>query len=133
MMRNDIAMTASNIPRVGFFEALRRGFSCRCPQCDGTHLYRSYLKTEATCGTCGAPLGEIRTDDIAPYFTILIVGHIIVPLVLWTEQIAAPPTWVHWLIWPPATAAGVFWFLPRIKGAVLGWMLWLGLRGDEQH
>jgi len=128
-MKDDIAITT----RVGLFQAIRRGFRRRCPQCGGSDIYRRYLKTEAACDACGAPLGDIRTDDIAPYFTIIIVGHIVVPLVLWTEQIAAPPDWVHWTLWPPITAFGVFWFLPRIKGSVLAWMLWLGLRGDEQH
>lgn len=119
--------------RINFLDAIKRGFSQRCPQCNGSALYGRYLKTRPTCDACGAAVGEIRTDDIAPYFTIMIVGHIIVPMVLWTEQFAAPPMWVHWLIWPPMTAFGVFWFLPRVKGAVLGWMLWLGMRGDEQH
>jgi uncharacterized protein (DUF983 family) len=126
-------MTTNDMPRIQLLEAVRRGFSCRCPRCNGTALYIRYLKTEPVCSTCGTALGEIRTDDIAPYFTILLVGHVIVPLLLGVQQFADPPVWVHWMIWPTLTLAGVFLLLPRIKGAVLGWMLWLGLRGDEQH
>lgn len=70
---------------------------------------------------------------MAPYFTILIIGHIVVPLVLFVEQLFVPPEWVHWLVWPPLTALAVLFALPRVKGAVLGWMWWLGIRGDEQH
>ncbi|MEX2615560.1 MAG: DUF983 domain-containing protein [Alphaproteobacteria bacterium] len=119
--------------RIDLRRAIRRGFACLCPKCGNSNLYRRYLKTETDCGSCGAPVGNIRTDDIAPYFTIMIVGHIVVPLLLGLEQVASPPGWVHWLIWPPVTIALTYWFLPRVKGSVLGWMLWLGMRGDEQH
>jgi len=126
-------MIASTPNPIVFSQAIKRGFAQRCPQCNGSALYGRYLKIRPTCDACGAAVGEIRTDDIAPYFTIMIVGHIIVPMVLWLEKFAAPPTWVHWMIWPLLTTACTFWFLPRVKGAVLGWMLWLGMRGDEQH
>ena len=119
--------------RINFIDAIKRGFAQRCPQCNGSALYGRYLKTRPACDACGAAVGEIRTDDIAPYFTIMIVGHIIVPMVLWLEQMATPPTWVHWAVWPPLTTALVFRFLPRVKGALLGCMLWLGKRGDQQH
>ena len=34
---------------------------------------------------CGEALGHIRADDLPPYATILLVGHLIVPLVLWVD------------------------------------------------
>ncbi len=123
----------TNVVRVALTRAVGRGFSCRCPRCGGGNIFARYLKPAATCSQCSEPYGEIRTDDIAPYFTILVVGHLIVPLVLMVEQMYAPPTWVHWSVWPPLTLLCTFLFLPRIKGAVMGWMWWLGIRGDEQH
>lgn len=113
--------------------AVGRGFAGRCPQCGAGALYRRYLKPAPDCTACGAPFGAIRTDDIAPYFTILIVGHIVVPLLLFIEKLYAPPSWVHMVLWIPATLAGVLYFLPKVKGAVMGWMWWLGIKGDEQH
>ncbi len=89
-------MIASTPNPIVFSQAIKRGFAQRCPQCNGSALYGRYLKIRPTCDACGAAVGEIRTDDIAPYFTIMIVGHIIVPMVLWLEKFAAPPTWVHW-------------------------------------
>ena len=85
------------------------------------------------CYHCGERFDDIRTDDIAPYFTILIVGHLIAPFILLLERLYAPPLWVHWLAWPVLTVLLTLLVLPRIKGGVLGWMWWLGLRGDEQH
>ena len=79
-----------------------------------------------TCSHCGERFDDIRTDDIAPYFTILIVGHLIAPFILLLERLYAPPLWVHWLAWPVLTVLLTLLVLPRIKGGVLGWMWWLG-------
>lgn len=118
---------------VALTSAIARGLSCLCPQCGRGAIFTRYLRPAAVCSACGSPNGRIRTDDIAPYFTILVVGHLVVPLLLTMEQLYAPPTWVHWAVWPPVTLIAAFLALPRIKGAVMGWMWWLGLKGDEQH
>ena len=107
------------------------GFRQLCPCCGLSPIYRAYLKPVETCAGCGAALGRIRTDDIAPYFTILIVGHVMAPLLLFTEQTFHPPSWMHWAIWPALVLGLTFWGLPRVKGAILAVMLHLGLRGDE--
>ena len=120
-------------PAAILFCAAGRGFIGRCPQCGNGALYRRYLKPALECTACGVPFGLIRTDDIAPYFTILIVGHIIVPLLLLVEKLYAPPSWVHMALWLPVTLTCVFYFLPKVKGAIMGWMWWLGIKGDEQH
>ncbi len=114
-------------------QAMRRGFSCHCPRCGIGNIFDRYLKLTSNCSHCGEPYDDYRTDDIAPYFTILVVGHVIVPLLLLTEQVFAPPVWIHWVVWPLLTALVALLALPRIKGAVLGWMWWLGIRGNEQH
>ncbi|MEA2779781.1 MAG: hypothetical protein QOK29_1325, partial [Rhodospirillaceae bacterium] len=57
------------------------------------------------------------------YFTIAIVGHIVVPAVLAVEQIAAPPTWLQLAIWLPVTLALTLGLLPYIKGAAMG-VIW---------
>lgn len=120
--------------RVAFPRVIGRGLSCRCPRCGRGNIFLRYLKPADTCTVCGEPYGHIRTDDIAPYFTILVVGHLIVPSMLLTEQMFAPPLWVHWSLWPPLTLVAALLVLPRVKGAIISWMWWLGIRGDEhQH
>lgn len=113
--------------------AVKRGLSCRCPSCGEGAIFARYLKPAENCSVCGAPNGSIRTDDIAPYFTIMVVGHVVVPPLLVVEQLYAPPSWVHLVIWPPLAILATMLSLPRIKGAVMGWMWWLGIKGDEQH
>ncbi len=99
---------------------IMRGLRLACPGCGNGPLFSSYLKVQPTCGNCGLALDGYRADDAPPYFTILLVGHLIVPMVLMLERVAAPPEWVAISIWVPMTLALTLVLLPRIKGAVIG-------------
>jgi uncharacterized protein (DUF983 family) len=112
-----------------WFRGLRRGFLQRCPSCGVTPIFSNYLKVNRTCVRCGLGLGEFHADDAPPYFTILLVGHIVVPSMLILEQLRHPPQWIHLLLWIPLTLALTFFFLPRIKGAVIGVQWANGIRG----
>ena len=61
-----------------------------------------------------------RADDAPPYFTILIAGHIVIPLLITAELAYTPPIWLHLLIWVPLTAVLCLALLPRVKGAIVG-------------
>ena len=113
--------------------AMRHGFRRRCPKCGRGPLFRGYLALWPACDNCGMETGEIYTADAAPYFTILVVGHIVVPLLLFSEQTAAPPMWLQFTLWPGLALLLTFWFLPRIKGCIMGLMWVLGLRGHEHQ
>lgn len=119
-------------PRPGFATALMRGLQRRCPACGIGHSFRAYLKVADACGHCGEPLGHIRADDMPPYFTIFIVGHVIVALVLMVEQSHAPALWLQMLVWPTLTLLMTLALLPYVKGGVVGAMWALGLARDEQ-
>jgi uncharacterized protein (DUF983 family) len=105
--------------RPSFLASLRRGLSRRCPACGRGPLLHRYLKAHVSCASCGLPFEPLRSDDAAPYFTIFLVGHIIVPLVLAVEQHAAPPVWLQLVLWIPATVALTLLMLPFVKGAVM--------------
>ena len=62
--------------------ALWRGFLCRCPNCGEGALFRAYLKPVDNCAVCGEDMSHQRADDAPPYFTMVIVGHIVVPIML---------------------------------------------------
>lgn len=111
--------------------ALRRGVRRKCPRCGEAPAFSGYLRITKECASCGLGLGEIRADDFPPYVTIFLVGHIIVPLLLLSEKQWAWPMWLHMAVWPAATLVLTLAFLPFIKGAVLGLMWSLKLRGDE--
>jgi uncharacterized protein (DUF983 family) len=115
------------------FVSMRRGFGRHCPKCGQGRLFQGYLKPRPSCDNCGEDTGQIYTADIAPYFTILVVGHVVVPLLLLTEQLAHPDMWVQIAIWPLLALVLTLWFLPRIKGCIMGLMWALGMRGHERQ
>ena len=107
--------------------ALGRGLLGHCPSCGKSHIFNGFLSVVPECRNCGAPLGAARADDAPPYFTILIVGHIVVPLMLWMEKAYAPPMWLHWSIWVPLTLFLSLTLIRPVKGATVGLMLKLGM------
>ncbi|WP_341703004.1 DUF983 domain-containing protein [Ferrovibrio sp.] len=117
-------------------DAMRRGWRGRCPQCGQGRIFGRYLKVNGHCPTCGLELAGHRADDAPPYFTILIVGHIIVPLMLMLEQHVQPPEWVHMVLWLPLTLGLSLWLLPHIKGCLIG-LQWAkrmhGFGGEPDH
>ncbi len=112
--------------------AIRRGLARRCPACGEGACLRGYLKAR-DCERCGEPLGSIRADDLPPYITILIVGHIIVPLALLLEKTIAPSMWVQMTLWTTATLLLTLGLLPWVKGGAIGLFWALRLRGDEHQ
>ena len=104
-------------------QAMLRGALWRCPHCGKGRLYGRYLKVVDSCSVCGEELHHHRADDAPPYFTILIVGHLLLALAIGVESEFAPPIWVHIALWLPLTLVLSLTLLPTIKGAVVG-MQW---------
>jgi len=122
--------TPAPVPSVPapWFQGLRRGFARRCPSCGVGRLYHGYVKQQPQCSHCGEDLLQYRADDAPAYFTILIVGHIVVPAILLLEMYYHPPTSLHLMLWIPLTLALTVFLLPRIKGALIGLQWALQLR-----
>ena len=74
----------------GWLGAMKRGLKRCCPRCGAGGMFTGYLKVAKTCHRCGLDFDSIRSDDVAPYFTILIVGHIVVPLLLCHRAMGFP-------------------------------------------
>ena len=104
--------------------SIKRGFRRSCPRCGAGGMFRGYLSVSAKCQRCGLDFETIRSDDIPPYFTVLIVGHLLVPVLLLVEQRSAPPVNLMLAIFLPLTLALTLLLLPFVKGAVMGaiWM-----------
>ena len=115
--------------------AMLRGWRCVCPSCGAGHIFGRYLKVNEHCASCALELAGHRADDAPPYFTILIVGHVIVPLMLLLEQHFQPAEWVHMVLWLPLTLVLCLWLLPHIKGALIGlqWSRRMHGFGSEPH
>jgi uncharacterized protein (DUF983 family) len=113
---------------------MKRGFMGRCPNCDQGRIFGGYLKVNESCATCGEQLHHHRADDAPPYFTILIVGHVIGGLMLAVEEHNDTlPIWLHAIVWPILTLVMSLLLLPRIKGALIGlqWALRMHGFADE--
>ena len=106
---------------------MKRGLLGRCPACGEAHLFNGYLRVVPECRHCGAPLGLARADDAPPYFTIFLVGHIIIPVMFLVERHADPSVWLEAAIFLPLTLALTLALLRPIKGGTVGLMLTLGL------
>ena len=105
---------------VGFFDARKRGLRRRCPDCGEGRLFAGYLAMRENCDACGYDLEPCRADDAPAYFTIFLVGHIVVPGILMLEQWAQPATWIQLPIWRPVTLIATLTMLPFVKGATIG-------------
>jgi uncharacterized protein (DUF983 family) len=108
------------LPQRAVGEAIIRGIRKRCPACGEGHIYRAYLKVNDACPACGEALHHHRADDAPPYFTIIIVGHIVVPLVLVVERLFAPAIWMQSVGWTLLTTLLCLIVLPMAKGGLIG-------------
>ncbi len=102
---------------------LARGFRGLCPSCGIGRLFNGFLSVMPECEHCHAPLGLVRADDAPPYFTILIVGHIVIPSLLIMQKYDDPPMWLLSAIFLPLTVILSVGLLRPIKGATVGMML----------
>jgi uncharacterized protein (DUF983 family) len=114
--------------------AIERGFLGRCPKCDQGRIFCAYLKVNPACPVCGEQLHHHRADDAPPYFTILIVGHVIGAMMLAVEEHDDTlPIWIHATVWPLLTLALCLLLLPRVKGALIGLQWALRMHGFAEE
>ena len=114
-------------PNPPFLTQIGRGLAGKCPACGQAPLFAGYLRVVPACACCGAPLGELRSDDAPPYITILIVGHIVIGLLLIMETDFSPALWLEAAILLPLTLVLTLALLRPVKGATVGVMLRLGM------
>ena len=107
--------------------AIGRGLRGRCPACGRGKIFSGFLRVAESCEACGAPLGLARADDAPPYFTILVVGHIIVPLLFVVDRSTEWPVWVMSAIFLPLTVGLAVGLIRPIKGGTVGLMLNLNM------
>ncbi len=99
--------------------AVRRGLMCRCPACGEGAVLERYLKVKATCPSCGEPLHHQRADDGPAYLTILIVGHLMAPLLLFAFTTWRPEPATMILVFGLGCVALSLFLLPRMKGMLI--------------
>ena len=125
---------SASVEKRDVWTAMKRGFRGRCPRCGEGKLFRAFLKVDNNCSVCDLDFTPHRADDLPAYLVIVIVGHILVPVILWIETDYSPPVWLQLSIYLPLTLIASLALLQPVKGAVVGMQWALRMHGfDEQN
>ena len=101
-------------------QAMIRGFKRTCPRCGQGHVFDGYLSVSKTCDVCGLDLTPQRADDGPAYLTILIVGHLMAPAIIWAFTTFRPDPMVLASVFTVGCVGLSLYILPRLKGAIVG-------------
>ena len=101
-------------------KAMLRGWRGRCPSCGNGPMMKSYLKVRDKCAVCDQELYHHRADDGPAYLTILIVGHVMAPLLIWVYTNYEPDPMIVATTFSIGCVALSLYLLPRLKGAIVG-------------
>jgi uncharacterized protein (DUF983 family) len=113
------------------WRSLGLGLSGLCPHCGSGALFSSYLEVVKSCSHCGEELYHHRADDAPPYFTMFLIGHVVLPLALIAEHLWHPTILVHLSLWVPLAIILTVMILPNVKGAVVALQWALRMHGFE--
>ena len=87
----------------------------------------------AQCSVCGEDYTAQRADDAPPYFTMIIVGHILVPLMLAVQFSTNFSVLTYMLMWIPATGLATLGLLQPVKGAIVAFQWAMRMHGFDPH
>lgn len=129
----DITPATAASPRRDVWPAIANGLRGRCPACGQGRMFRAYLKVNDHCPGCGEELHHHRADDFPPYLTIVVAGHVVVSLLVLTEEFwPDAPLWLHAVLWPTLIVLLSLCLLPVIKGGVVAYQWALRMHGFEE-
>ena len=103
------------------WRSLGLGLSGLCPHCGSGALFSSYLEV----------VYHHRADEAPPYFTMFLIGHVVLPLALIAEHLWHPTILVHLSLWVPLAIIMTVMILPKVKGAVVALQWALRMHGFE--
>jgi uncharacterized protein (DUF983 family) len=109
--------------------AILRGLRGQCPRCGEGGLFLRFLKPIPRCPQCGQDWTHQQADDFPAYVSILVTGHLMVPLVIaLTRDTALSVTALATIVMPLAIIlmAGL---LQPAKGAIIALQWWFGMHG----
>lgn len=105
-----------------------RGLRRRCPKCGDGRVFSGYLTLRDDCSHCGESLLGIRTDDAAPWATIMVVGHLVVPFVVIAVQYGNLSTLTLTLGFSALALFFTAFTLPAMKGVFVNLNWRFGIR-----
>lgn len=110
-------------------QAIWRGWRGKCPACGEGALFRAFLKPVDSCPHCHSEMHHQRADDLPPYLSIFIVGHIVIAGYLIGERLLTLNSWQHLAIWTPVTLILALLMMQPLKGGVIGLQWALRMHG----
>ena len=111
-----------------------RGLRRTCPACGQGRLFDGYLTVHETCDACGNDNEQYPSDDFAPYVTIFLVLHLLMPVFVIVDHTWDLPVWQEAVVGIPAFLLAAMALLPFAKGGVIGFAWGFGVvrkREDE--
>ena len=123
MMYDGIETSSEAAPQIeerSAKQAMLRGWRRRCPNCGKGPMLKSYLTVRESCTVCHQTLSHHRADDGPAYLTILIVGHLMAPIMIWAYTEYRPDPLVLASVFTIGCVALSLYLLPRLKGLIVG-------------
>ena len=99
---------------------LRRGLRRLCPACGQGKLFCGYLAVRPICAVCGNDNEQYPSDDFAPYVTIFLVLHLMVPVLFLADRAWEMSVWFEGAVAIPIFSLATLALLPFAKGGVIG-------------
>ena len=99
---------------------MRRGIGRTCPACGQGKLFCGYLAVHPVCTVCGNDNEQYPSDDFAPYVTIFLVLHLMVPGLFLADRAWAMSAWFEGALAIPIFTIATLALLPFAKGGVIG-------------
>jgi uncharacterized protein (DUF983 family) len=106
---------------------LLRGTRRTCPACGKGKLFCGYLAVRPVCAVCGNDNEQYPSDDFAPYVTISLVLHFLVPALFLADRTWAMSSLFEGVLAIPIFLAATLALLPFAKGAVIGFSWAVGV------
>lgn len=101
--------------KISWSTLLKRSFLCVCPGCGKHKLFKSYITQVPQCIGCKIEWKSFQAHDGPAWLTIFLVGHILAPIMIFTEMNADWSQWISAMIWSSAALILSFLLLSPIK------------------
>jgi uncharacterized protein (DUF983 family) len=99
---------------------LHRGVTRRCPACGVGELFCGYLAVHPTCPACLNDNEQYPSDDFAPYVTIFLVLHLMIPILILADRSWQASVALEMTVAIPIFLVATLLLLPFAKGGVIG-------------
>ncbi len=118
--------------RPNLLTGVKRGVCRTCPACGVGPLFRGYLAVRETCPACGNDNEQYPSDDFAPYVTIFLVLHLLVPVFVIADRTWDLPLWIEAAVTVPVFLIATMALLPFAKGGVIGFSWAFGVTRSDR-